>query len=379
MYQYQQTGRFFAQCSEGLEQLTAEEITGLGSDNVTPVFRGVYFDGGAETLYRTVYASRLASRVLAPLITFDCHSTKYLYKTAKDIVWGDFMTTHDTFAVMASTAHSKIRHSRHAALVLKDAVADWFRGRERVRPDVDVKNPDIQLHLRIEDNRAIISIDAGGGPMHRRGYRKHQVDAPMQETLAAAIIRLSGWNGECPLYDPFCGSGTLLAEALMHVCRIPAGYRRKTFGFTHLPDYDDDLWQRIRAGENARIKPLPKGLISGSDLSTEAKAATRGNLSFLPGGGDITIKTLDFRTIDSLRDCVIVMNPPYGLRSNPQEDMANFYHDLGEFLKHRCTGSIAYIYFGERSLLRNIALRKTWKRDLKNGGLDGALCKFELY
>lgn len=379
MYQYQLTGRFFAQCADGLEQLTAEELSGLGSENVTPSFRGVYFDGGAEALYRIVYTSHIASRVLAPLITFDCHSTKYLYKTAKSVTWSDFMTTKDTFAVMASAAHSKIRHSRHAALVIKDAIADWFRDREGVRPSVDTKNPDVQLHLRIEDNRAIISLDAGGGPMHRREYRKHQVEAPMQETLAAAIIRLSGWNGECPLYDPFCGSGTLLAEALMHVCRIPSGYRRKNFGLTRLPDYDDALWQRIRSEANDRIKPLPDRLIAGSDISTEAMAATRGNLSFLPGGKNIAVKKLDYCEIESLNDQVIVMNPPYGLRSVPQEDMASFYHELGEFLKHRCTGSSAYIYFGERSLLRSMALRKTWKRDLKNGGLDGTLCKFELY
>jgi putative N6-adenine-specific DNA methylase len=242
MYEYQKNSRFFAQVSDGIKELAVQELSGLGARNVSPAYRGIYFDADRETLYRINYFSRLVSRILAPLIWFRCHSTDQLFKKAKQIRWTDFMTPGNTFAVFSNVSNSKIKNSHYVSLRLKDGIVDSFREVSGERPSVDVRSPDIWLNIHIENNEAIISLDTSGGSLHRRGYRKDAIEAPMQETVAASIIRLSEWDGSVPLYDPMCGSGTLLSEALMHYCRIPSGLFREHFGFQHLPDYDKTLW-----------------------------------------------------------------------------------------------------------------------------------------
>ncbi len=194
MYTYQKSGRFFAQHAEGMDSVVVEELRELGVENIKPSFLGVFFESDLAGLYRVNYRSQTISRVLAPLLTFDCHSTRYLYITAKKIDWSDFMTVDTTFAVSATVSNSKISHSKYAALCLKDSIADFFRDRFGARPDVDTADPDVWINLYIQKNRATISLDTSGGSLHRRGYRTESVEAPMQETLAATIIKLSGWG-----------------------------------------------------------------------------------------------------------------------------------------------------------------------------------------
>jgi len=379
MYTYQKSNKFFAQYADGMESEAVKELRELNVKNVKPSFHGAFFESDMEGLYRVNYSSRLLSRVLAPLLTFDCHSTKYLYQTARKINWNDFMTVNTTFAVSASVAHSKITHSQYAALCLKDAIVDHFRDRTGSRPNVDTIAPDVWFNLHISANNASISLDTSRGSLHRRGYRVESVEAPMQETLAAIIIRLSGWNGQQSLYDPMCGSGTLLSEALMNYCRIPAGKLRKKFGFKNMPDYDSSRWAKVKRDADHRIRAIPDGLISGSDISGQAITAARKNFKKLTGGDSIPLIRKDFTTLNDLENTIIVCNPPYGIRSGNKDKMQELYYSLGEFLKHKCTGCEAYIYFGERSLLRHVALRKSWKKELKNGGLEGILAKFVLY
>ena len=378
-YEYQQTQRYFAQIAGGMESLGATEIGELGAVEVSEVYRGLYFNADAATLYRINYCSRLLSRVIAPLANFQCQHTDQLYNVAKKINWADFFSLNQTFAIYANVSHSKIHHSKFAALRVKDGIADFFTEKFGKRPNVDTANPDVWINLHIERDRAVIGLDTSGGPLHKRGYRQISLAAPMQETLAAAIIRLSEWQGERPLFDPMCGAGTLLSEALMHYCRIPTGFLRKRFGFENLPDFDEKLWQEIKKETDARIRELPEKLISGSDLSPKAIAAAQKNLTNLPGGDGIVLSRKDFRDIYSLENSIIVCNPPYGIRLGEKEKLGAFYKQLGDFLKQRCQGSTAFIYFGEREFLKRIGLRPAWKKPLVNGALDGRLAKFELY
>ncbi len=378
VYQYQQTNRYFAQIAGGLEETGVLELTELGATNATPGYRGIYFDADAASLYRINYRTRLITRVLAPLLTFDCHSDKYLYQTAQSIDWSDFISPTGNFAVFATVSDSKINHSKFAALRLKDAIVDQFRDKSGERPSIDTRNPDVWLNLRIKNDQAVISLDTSGGSLHRRGYRTSSVEAPMQETVAAAAVRFSEWDGETPLVDPMCGSGTLLCEALMHNCRIPAGYLRKQFGFERLPDFDPGIWHMEKSVADQEIRSPGDGLISGSDIDPEAVIATRNNLRALPGGENVRTRQADFRTLE-IRDATIITNPPYGLRVNGGEDMAGFYKSVGDFLKQRCTNSTAYIYFGMREGIKSLGLRATWKKPLVNGALDGRLVKVEVY
>jgi putative N6-adenine-specific DNA methylase len=379
MFTYQKNNRYFAQIAEGLEDLGHEELTTLGARETKPVFRGLYFEADQATLYRINYCSRLCSRILAPLLGFDCHSAKYLYRTARELPWEQILAPDMTFAVAATISHSHIRHSQYAALCLKDAVVDRLRELHGRRPDIDRENPDCWLNLHIENNQAVIALDTAGGSLHRRGYRRQSVEAPMQETLAAAVVRLSGWDGSRPLLDPLCGSGTLLAEALMEYCRIPAGLLRPHFGFEQLPDFGPELWLRVKNEADSLMRPLPAGLIAGSDIVPEAVAAARANLALLPHGDKIQLQVRPFESYETVSNSLLVSNPPYGVRLKHKEDMAVFMKNLGDFLKRRCTGSAACIYLGRRELVKLVGLRPSWKKPLKNGGLDGLLVKYELY
>jgi len=378
-FQYQQNGRYFAQIADGLKEAGVEEIAHLGAEDVRPAFSGIHFRADQATLYRINYLTRLLSRCLAPLISFACPDTDRLYQRAKQIRWEKFFRQGHTFAVSSNVSDSAISHSKYAALRLKDAVADYFREKTGRRPDVSVRNPDIRLNLYIRNDQAVISLDVSGGALHRRGYREETVAAPMQETVAAAIIQFSEWDGSVPLYDPLCGSGTLLCEALMHYCRIPPGIFRNRFGFELLPDFDAAAWQRVKKTADGHIRELPQGLISGSDLSAEAVNAARTNLMGLHSGRHVGIARADFRSLPALQGHFIVTNPPYGIRMGGDENLAAFYKDLGDFLKHQCQGSRAFVYFGEREYIKKIGLKASWKKPIKAGGLDGRLVKYEMY
>ena len=379
MFLYQQNHRYFAQIAEGLEELGAEELRRLGAREVRSVYRGLYFEADKAALYRINYQSRLATRVLAPLATFACHETDYLYRQAKLIPWKEIMQVDQTLAVFTNLANSKIRHSQYAGLCVKDAIVDYFRQDCGRRPDVRRIDPDVWINLFIDNNRAVISLDASGGSLHRRGYRREGVEAPMQETVAAAIIRWTEWDGGRPLVDPMCGSGTLLAEALMHYCRIPAAFLRRRFGLEQLPDFDRGVWAQVKAAADCEMRPLPAGMISGSDIAGEAIGTTAENLHSLPHAANIRLQRTDFCRRHDLSAAIIVCNPPYGIRLKNPEDIAAFYRAFGDYLKQHCRGAIAFVYFGNREMLKHIGLKPSWKRPLKNGGLDGRLAKFELY
>jgi len=378
-YQYQKDNRYFAQIADSLKEAGAKELAELGAEDVSPDFSGIHFRADKSSLYRINYLSRLLSRCLAPLISYACPDTDTLYRKAKRIEWENLLAPGNTFAVTGNVSDSAISHSKYAALRLKDAVADYFKEKSGKRPDVSVRNPDILLNLHIRHDQAVISLDTSGGALHRRGYREETVSAPMQETVAAAIIRFSEWDGSVPLYDPMCGSGTLLCEALMRYSNIPAGIFRNRFGFEFLPDFDGAVWKQVKEAADGNIRELPQGLIAGSDVSAEAVGAARTNLMGLHYGNNVSIQRADFSKLPALQTHVIVTNPPYGIRMGADENLDVFYKNLGDFLKQKCKGSIAFIYFGERQHIKKIGLKTAWKKPIKAGGLDGRLVKYEIY
>jgi putative N6-adenine-specific DNA methylase len=378
-YQYQSDSRYFAQIAGSLIEAGAKELTELGAKDVRPEFSGIHFKADKATLYRINYQTRLLSRCLAPLMSYDCPDTDTLYRKAKQIEWQDFFAQGNTFAVSGSVSDSAISHSKYAALRLKDAIADHFREKTGRRPDVSVRNPDVLLNLHIRSDKAVISLDTSGGALHRRGYREETVAAPMQETVAAAMIRFSEWDGSVPLYDPMCGSGTLLCEALMRYSNIPAGVFRNRFGFESLPDFDGAVWQQVKKEADGHIRQLPQGLIAGSDVSAQAVSAARTNLMGLHYGNNVSLERIDFRKLPALEKHVIVTNPPYGIRMGGDENLEIFYKNLGDFLKQKCKGSAAFVYFGERDYIKKIGLKASWKKPIKAGGLDGRLVKYEIY
>jgi putative N6-adenine-specific DNA methylase len=392
MFKYQQDHRFFAQSQRRLEPIAQEELEELGAMECTSSYCGVYFTAAPEVLYKINYCARTISRVLAPLIRFSCSSEQVLYKKAYDFQWSELFSLNQTFAIDANVSSSGITHSRFASLRLKDAIVDYFRKKYDKRPDVNTTHPDIRLNLNICENRAVISLDTSGKSLHRRGYRMASVAAPMQETLAAAILRISGWQGNKPMLDPMCGSGTLLAEALLKYCRIPSGFKRNVsnFGFQHMPDFQPQTWKRIKHSIDKNIREYesqyPKELITGSDIDKKAVQTARINLKEIPGGSRVSIYHRDFRSIGKTENHMIITNPPYGIRNpigagtNSEDDgEASFYRDLGNFLKQQCQGSTAYILCGDKALVKYIGLKISRRIPLYNGPLDSRLVKIEVY
>ena len=378
MYEYKTNG-FFAQVTGKMENICQEELIELGAKETEVAYKGVYFKADLQTLYKINYTSRLASRILAPLITFPCRSTDYLYQKSKKIHWEDFCSLKKTFSISASVSNSRINNSLYASQCLKDGIADYFRSKNGKRPDVEVVNPDVRFNLHIEKDTATISLDTSGESLHKRGYRLLAGEAPMQETLAAAIIRISKWDGQNILYDPMCGSGTILCEALMHYCRIPAQTLRKKFGFYNLPEFNRNEWNKVKADSDSNVRPLLKNIIRGSDKSPDAIKIARKNLSRLPYSDAVELSSTSFDQIKEFESGTLITNPPYGMRLGESEEVQNLYKVFGDFLKTKCAGTSAFIYTGNPELRKFIGLKTTKRIPLDNGKLEGLLLQIDSY
>ncbi len=298
MYAYQQSNRYLLQVADDIKDIAEAELIELGAVEPSHAYRGIYFNADHESLYRINLYSRLINRVLAPLIMFDCHSDNYLYQVAQKIHWEDFLNPDQTLAIFANVTESNISHSKFAALRLKDAIVDYFRERTGERPTIDTRNPDLWLNVYIEKNVATISVDTSGGSLHRRGYRLDTTQAPMSETLAASIIRYAEWDGQTPLYDPLCGSGTLLCEAYLAATKTPSAFMRKKFGFERLPDYDSKLWTKMKKEAKNKIKPVSNNLIKGSDIDSKVVETAKKNSAIVDHSNKIKIIQKDIFYIE---------------------------------------------------------------------------------
>jgi len=375
---YQRSGRYFAQVQKGLEEIAVDELEELGCTDCMASYLGVYFNADKATLYKVNYSGKTIVRVLASLFTFKCHSEDILYKNVVGFEWDKVFSVDKTFLISSAVSKSKIKHSQFASLRVKDGIADYFQKKYNKRPDVDKENPDVIINLNINNNKVIISFDTTGFPMYKRGYREQTVPAPIAETLAAAMLRVSGWDGSTKLVDPFCGSGTILAEALMSYCNLPSGFYKKKFGFFSLPDFDQKIWNSVRNSFKSN-KELPRDLLIGSDISKNAITAARKNMEIFIDGKNVILKKRDFVNHEGFKNCTIVTNLPYGKRIGNNEEVEQLYKDFGDFLKHKCKGSTAYVMCGSRELVKKIGLRTSRKIQFFNGPIEVRLIELKMY
>jgi putative N6-adenine-specific DNA methylase len=379
LFEYKKYQTYFAQAAGTLESLCEQELRRLGAKKTNAVYRGVRFQADNATLYRINYTSRIATRVLAPLLTFSCHSAKYLTRTALSIPWEKFLNPSDTFAITSSVANSAIKNSLYAAQCLKDGIADYFSARSGKRPSVDLTHPTVRFNLHVDNNKAVISLDTSGESLHKRGYRQSGGAAPLQETLAAALVALSGWDEEQPFWDCMCGSATIVTEAHMKYCRIPAQFLRKEFGFFRLPDFSKQAWDTVKSRCDAHMRPAPPGLIRGSDKSAQSVEKARRNAGPLPYSESIAFKVEAFQDAPPFTGGVIVTNPPYGVRIGEKSDLPALYKSLGDFFKQGCKGSAAYVLVGDKQLKKSIGLRPSGKVPLQNGPIACEFLRFDIF
>lgn len=372
----------FVTCGQGIEPLLIEELASLGYPQTVTGYRGVKVQNAdMDAIYRINYQSRLAGRVFMPLANFRCRDAKALYKAAMDINWLEYIPEGKTIAIDANVTHPMLRNSLFAAQVVKDAICDQFREKTGERPSVDTRNPDVQLNLFIHDESGVISFDTSGQSLHKRGYRQETVDAPMQETMAAALLKLAKYQGTEILYDPCFGSGTLLIEAALMASKTPPGFLREEWGFFGLPQYSRERWLQIKAEADALKVPLVKGHFFGTDYNKKAVYATKVNLRAAGVHQFVEIANSDFRDYTPpVKPDFIIVNPPYGKRLDEVDQLRPLYRALGEWMKQKAAKPAkGFVFTGSMELTKEVGLAASRRYVLDNGGIDSRLLEFDLY
>ncbi|MFI5334899.1 MAG: class I SAM-dependent RNA methyltransferase [Chlamydiales bacterium] len=365
----------FVTAHPAIQDLLVTELEEMGIPHVRAGQGGVFVPRQMPLVYKINYCSRLATRVLWPLATFPCRDRDELYRRTVNIPWPEIFSLEKSFAIDANVSSPTLRHSLFAAQVLKDAVCDRFREECGSRPFVNVENPDIQLNLYIQGGMGTVSLDTSGPPLYKRGWRRHSGQAPIQESLAAAVLLLSGFPSDEILCDPFCGSGTILIEAAMMKSRTPAGFFRESYGFFHHPAFSEKAWEKVKEEANEARVLLEPGKIFGADKDPKACEMCTENL--LASGFDdvIEVSCKDIRSyFPTVPPSLIISNPPYGKRMASSVEL---YRALAHFLKTRCAKKIqAQILGPDKKLVEEAGLPVRAERDFVSGGLDLKL--FEL-
>ncbi|MCX6322060.1 MAG: THUMP domain-containing protein [Bacteroidia bacterium] len=370
--------KFVAKTLYGLEKVLAEELVGLGAADVQAVNRAVLFKGDKELLYRVNYCSRTALSVLMPVADFRIKSKDDLYNGGSKIEWDRFMDADDTFSIVPVINSPHFGHTGYAGLILKDAIADYFRKKTGRRPSVDAGDPRILINLHISNDLVTISIDSSVVPLFKRGYRQEQTVAPLNEVLAAGIILLSGWKASATLTDPMCGSGTIPIEAGLIACKIPPGKFRKFFGFQRWKDFDEELFEKIKRGYDKQIGLSPVKIF-GSDISEQASLQAKTNVARSGLSDVVSIKVSDFKDLKAIdNQSFLFLNPPYGQRLQPDE-IDLLYRMIGTTLKHNFPGTTAWLITSNKESLKNVGLKPKEKHTLFNGALECILLKYEMY
>jgi len=370
--------KFVAKTLLGLENVLTGELRNLGAANITAANRAVIFEGNIKTLYKVNYCVRTALSVLMPIKEFRIKSKDELYSIGKSIPWEKFMNFKSTFSITSVVNSPLFNHSGYAGLTLKDSIADYFREKTGSRPSVNTDNPDISINLHISASNVTVSLDSSGEPLFKRGYRQAFAEAPLNESLAAGMLLMSDWDGSMPLTDPMCGSGTILIEAALIAKKIPAGKFRKTFGFQKWNNYDEQLFEQVKQECDAGIVEL-KTKISGSDISSDAVKNAMINIRNAGLENDIIINNIDFKDEATSKNAgMIMINPPYGLRLNP-DDLDSLYTMIGSKLKHSFEGYTAWILSSNKEALKKIGLKPSKKHILLNGANECMFLKYELY
>lgn len=361
----------------GLENVLVQELAQLGAHNIQPGRRVVSFTGDKEMMYRANFQLRTATRILKAIKHFKARSAEEVYQEVKKVDWSEIILPDKTFAVDAVVYSDEFRNSHFVSYKVKDAIVDQFRERTGSRPNVSIANPDIRLHIHIAGDDATLSLDSSGESLHLRGYKQANVKAPLNEVLAAGIILLTGWHGECDFIDPMCGSGTLPIEAALIARNIAPGVFRKGYAFEKWPDFDADLFDNIY-NDDSQEREFEHH-IYGYDIDGKAVGIARTNIKAAGLSKDITVDIKDFKDFTKPAEkSIIVMNPPYGERLKSPNLLAT-YKMIGERLKHEFGGNEAWIICNHEELFEQVGLKPSIKIPLYNGSIECELRKYTLF
>jgi putative N6-adenine-specific DNA methylase len=362
----------------GLEETLAKEISDVGASHIEILNRAVKFDGDMVLLYKSNLHLRTALKVLKPIFTFTAFNEQQLYDGVKKIKWDEYITPDQTIAVDGTSNSEIFKHSKYIALKTKDAIVDQFREKYKIRPSVDVENPDLQINVHITETYCTISLDSSGVHLGKRGYRQAQTMAPISETMAAGIILMSGWDKKSDFLDPMCGSGTFPIEAALIATNMAPG-RQRHFAFEKWKDFDSVLWNKIKEEGEKQIVTF-EGKITGRDIDAGAVRNAGHNAERADVNKYITFEHKDFLQNDLVTEqSIVIMNPPYGERLNEEDEMIPFYKEIGTKLKHFYMGCDAWIISGNLEAIKFVGLKPSRKIKLFNGAIECRLHKYQMF
>jgi putative N6-adenine-specific DNA methylase len=362
----------------GLEEVLKEELEEMGYSDVKVLNRAVQVQGDWKDVYFLNLNIRCAITVLVEIESFIVRSEEDLYKKAFKIDWTKYFDVDKTFAVKGAVFSDIFNHTQYPFLLVKDAIVDTFRDKYKQRPDVNVKSPQVLFDVYINDKNVTISLNTSGVPLFQRGYRQTAGEAPLNEVVAAALIRMSGWDRKSNFIDPFCGSGTLLIEAGMLAANIPSNIERQHYAFKNFLNFDPKLWNEVYESANSRCTSLPCKVI-GYDIEPDMIMKTKRNLRGVAVGRFISAEISSFQDIKNIEEApgVMVTNPPYGERMGDNID--EMYSELGDFMKGSMKGYVCWVISASEEGFKSIGLRPERRIKLYNGDLECSFRKFSIY
>jgi len=372
--------RILATCAKGVAPYLKNEIAALGFRVrlETPTF--VETEGSLHDAMQLNLYVRTAQRVLYSVDSFSASHPDDLYARMNRQPWEDTLAEGSPISVTSFADTPSVRDTRYVNQRAKDAIVDRIRDRRRSRPDSGPERLGAVVHVHWSGRNISVYLDTSGEPLYRRGYRRVPLEAPLQETLAAAILLAAGWTGQGNCLNPMCGSGTIAVEAALIALNIAPGFLRKNFGFMHLRGFRREAWERLRGDAERRRRNETAGVILAADIRREALEAARINARAAGVEAALVFRQEDFaNTAIPDGEGIAVLNPPYGERMGDATKLAPLYRAIGDFFKQRCRGYRGYIFTGNPDLAKEVGLRTKRKIPFFNGDIPCRLLEYELY
>ena len=374
-----QNFKMIAKTFHGFEDVLADELLGLGAQKIEKGLRSVSFYGDKGFLYKSNLCLRTALKILKPIFDFRFKDLDDYYKKIYDFKWEYLIDIDSSFVINSVVFHSKVfNNSKYTSLKAKDAIVDRFRDKFKNRPNINSDNPDLKIEIHISRNYCTVSIDSSGESLHKRGYKKYNSHAPLNEVLAAGMVLMSGWDKKSDFLDPMCGTGTILIEAAMIARNIAPNLNRTFFAFEKWKDWDENLFELIEESALKKMIEFDYDLY-GFDISNTMIKKAEKNIELSQVDVDIEVVAKDFlkSSKDDKDELFIMINPPYDKRISA--DVKMLYKSIGDVLKNNYQFSNVWIITANLEAIKSIGLRASKKIKLFNAGLESRLLNYQIY
>jgi putative N6-adenine-specific DNA methylase len=375
-----QKSRIIITCAKGIPPFLREEVLSLGFPVLSQAVASLETEGTMEDAMKLNLFLRTGQRVLFLLEEFKAKNPEELYTQLSRIAWEDYIYEGGYLCVTSSVDNPTIKDTRFANVKSKDAIVDRIKKKRGRRPDSGPERTGVVIDLYWKEELCQVYLDTSGEPLYRRGYRKIPLKAPMQETLAAAVVLATSWNGNGNFVNPMCGSGTLAIEAALLARNIPLGLLRNNYGFMHLRGFNDSPWKEMLKMAQARVNRSFRHKIVATDISPEAIRAARQNAGAAGVEKDLEFAVCDYsQTHVPAGGGVVVLNPEYGERLGRLKELEGTYKGIGDFFKKKCTGYRGYIFTGNLGLAKKVGLKTKRRIPFFNSNIECRLLEYDLY